>query len=97
MTIAENSTLSSLGVGAHNITIYVWNDAGYVGASRTVNFTVTNPPSTAAKSPQASSLLLVIVSVAMLTVLFTGFLVYWKISSKRQPNVKQKILATDAP
>ena len=45
MTGASNSTLSGLPVGVHNVTIYVWDTAGNVGAPETVTFTIAEPES----------------------------------------------------
>jgi hypothetical protein len=45
VTIIGNTTLSGLPVGLHNITVYVWDAAGNVGASETISFTVVEPES----------------------------------------------------
>jgi hypothetical protein len=42
VTVAGNSTLTGLTLGTHNITVYVWDDSGKVGASQNVNFNVAN-------------------------------------------------------
>ena len=42
VTIVGNSTLTNLSVGEHNVTVYVRDDTGNVGASQAVNFTVVN-------------------------------------------------------
>ena len=42
VTITDNTKLSSLTSGMHNITVYAWDTAGNVGAS-TVNFTIKSP------------------------------------------------------
>jgi len=45
VTIAENTTLSGLPIGAHNVTVYAWDAAGNVGASETISFTVAESES----------------------------------------------------
>jgi len=42
VTIAGNTTLTGLSIGAHNLTVYAWDEAGNVGAGQTISFTVTN-------------------------------------------------------
>jgi hypothetical protein len=43
VTIAGNSTLSELGYGTHNVTIYAKDIFGNIGASETASFTVAEP------------------------------------------------------
>ncbi len=40
-TIAGNFTFRGLSVGLHNLTVYAWDSSGNVGASETVDFTIT--------------------------------------------------------
>jgi hypothetical protein len=47
VTISGNTTITGLAAGAHNVTVYAWDTAGNIGASQTVNFTVTKETSTA--------------------------------------------------
>jgi hypothetical protein len=42
VTIAGNITLTGLSIGAHNVTVYVWDDAGNVGASQTISFAIAS-------------------------------------------------------
>jgi hypothetical protein len=84
VTIAGNTTLTDLAVGVNNVTVYAWNNAGRVGSSVTVNFTVNTPVSAASGSTQPSPMLLVVISVAVVAFVLVGFLVYWKTSAKRQ-------------
>ena len=77
VTIAGNCTLTGLSVGAHNLTVYAWNDAG-IGASQTVNFAIANMVSVASQSPETFPEGLVIVSVVSVAVVIGGFLVYFK-------------------
>lgn len=62
VTTAGNSTLTGLTLGAHNITVYVWDDSGKVGASQTVNFKVANI-SSAQVEPSESFPLATIIAV----------------------------------
>jgi hypothetical protein len=78
VTIAGNSTLNGLGVGTHNITVYVWNDAGSIGLSGTVNFTVTNPPSVASQSSEPLAAELVLFLVTAIAVVIGSCLIYLK-------------------
>ena len=43
ITIGGNTTLTGLSGGAHNLTIYVLNNAGNMGASETISFNVAKP------------------------------------------------------
>jgi len=45
VTVSGNSTLPTLPVGLHNVTVYAWDAAGNVGASETVFFTLAEPES----------------------------------------------------
>jgi hypothetical protein len=40
VTVDGNTTLTGLAAGAHNVTVYVWDAAGNVGASETITFRV---------------------------------------------------------
>jgi hypothetical protein len=67
VTISENATLSGLLVGLHNVTVYVWDAAGNVGASETVSFTVAEPES-------FPTVLVAAVSAASITAVAAGLL-----------------------
>jgi hypothetical protein len=55
MTIDGNSTLTELSNGYHNVTVYATDEAGTVGASETVYFSVEVPfPATMVIAPIAS-------------------------------------------
>ncbi len=43
VTIAGNTTLTSLSVGTHNVTVYAWDDVGNAEASETITFTIAEP------------------------------------------------------
>ena len=68
MTIAGNTTLTGLSNGEHYITVYYIDIAGNVGASKTVYFNVEVPfPTT-----------LVVASIALVAVIGSGLLIYFK-------------------
>jgi len=72
-TIVGNTTLSGISVGKHNLTVYVWDAAGNVGASETITFTIAEPfPTT----------LLIVSAVAVVAVVGLGLLVYFKKSHR---------------
>jgi len=71
VTIAGNTTLTGLPAGTHNVTVYARDEAGNVGASETVHFSVEVPelfPAT----------LLIAAAVVTVTIIGTGLLVYFK-------------------
>jgi hypothetical protein len=72
VTIAGNSTLPSLSVGLHNVTVYARDAAGNVGASQTVSFTVVAP-----NSFPVVFVVAVACGVSVAAVV-GGLLVYWK-------------------
>jgi hypothetical protein len=56
VTIAGNTTLTSLADGSYNITVYATDGSGNVGASETFTFTVdTIPPNITILSPEAKA------------------------------------------
>lgn len=69
VSMAGNLTLSSLSNGEHNVTVYSTDDAGNVGASEIINFTVSVP---------FPALPVVAVSVAVVALTVAGLLVYRK-------------------
>jgi len=42
-TVAGNTTLIGLSEGTHNVTVYAWDNAGNVGASETITFSIAEP------------------------------------------------------
>jgi hypothetical protein len=68
VTIAGNTTLADLSAGTHNVTVYAWDTAGNVEASKTITFTVTPFPT----APAAAA------SVASIAAVTAGLLVYFK-------------------
>jgi hypothetical protein len=86
ITAAGNMTLPQLSNGAHNVTVYAADEAGNMGASETVTFTVAVP------EPFPTALVAVIlVSVAIVG---AGLLVYFvkfkKQQRKQLPSKQQK-------
>ncbi|MBN1245566.1 hypothetical protein JXA31_08230 [Candidatus Bathyarchaeota archaeon] len=69
ITVTGNSTISDLSNGLHNVTVYVKDMCGNVGASETVSFTVEVPFPAA---PVTAT------SVAIVAVVGVGLLVYFK-------------------
>jgi hypothetical protein len=68
VTISGNTTLTGLSMGEHNVTIYATDEAGNLGASEAIHFTIEEPfPTT-----------LVIASVLTVFVVGIGLLVYFK-------------------
>ena len=77
-TIAGNTTLTGLSVGAHNLTIYAWNDDGNVGASQTVNFAVASMASSASGSSAPFPTAVVVGLIASVAVFIGCFLACFK-------------------
>jgi hypothetical protein len=69
VTFAENTTLSGLSNGKHNVTVYSWDFAGNSGASETIYFNV-------AESFPAVSI--TVASVIVVAVVCAALLVYYK-------------------
>ena len=87
VTIPGNTTLTGLSTGAHNLTLYVQDNAGNTADSQT-NFTVANP---VAVEPQPQehvpTTLAVAVFVAVVLVVL-GFLIYFK---KRFAGIEESV------
>jgi hypothetical protein len=79
VTIVGNATLNGLMVGAHNVTVYCWDEVGNVGASKTVSFYVADTASEAPEQPEFFlTALVVAASLAVAAVFAATVLVYWK-------------------
>ena len=76
VTIVGNTTLAGLSVGVHNVTVYAWDSAGNAGVSETITFTIAEQE----PFPVAP---VTVASVASITVIGVGLLVYFK-KRKRQ-------------
>ena len=69
VTIIGNTTLTNLTCGEHNVIVYATDNAGNIGASETITFTIEEPfPATLVASA----------SVATVAVMGLGLLVYFK-------------------
>ena len=75
VTVAWGDTLSGLSYGLHNVTIYVWDVAGNIGASETATFTIAKEPEPPAPFPTVP---VAAASVASAAVVGAGLLVYFK-------------------
>jgi hypothetical protein len=70
VTVSGNMTLTELSDGAHNIAVYAWDDAGNVGASETVYFSI--------KQPEAFPTLLIVAIVVIVAVVCVLLLIYFR-------------------
>ncbi|MCW4031286.1 MAG: hypothetical protein NWE80_02880 [Candidatus Bathyarchaeota archaeon] len=71
VTIAGNTTLTNLTCAEHNITVYAADEAGNTGASEMIFFTIEEPP-------EIFPTTMVIAPVALLSVVGSGLLIYFK-------------------
>jgi hypothetical protein len=83
VTITANITLSALSEGAHNLTVYVADIAGNIGASETIQFTII------ARFP----IEWVVASLVSVAVVSVGLLVYFKKLDLKRYFKKQTLLA----
>ena len=65
--VSGNATLADVPAGDHNVTFYVMDEAGNIGATETIHFTIESFPTT-----------LVVASVATVVLVSAGLLVYFK-------------------
>ncbi len=78
VTIAGNSTLTGLSLGAHNITVYAWDDSGKVGASQNVNFTVANISAQGGQSEPFPISTIIAVFISFMVGIALTFLFFFK-------------------
>ena len=71
VTINGNITLTGLSAGLHNVTVYAWDIVGNVGVSETIFFTIAEPP-------ELFPTTIVIAPVALLSVIGSGLVFYFK-------------------
>lgn len=74
VTVSGNMTLTELSNRAHNITVYAWDDAGNIGASETVYFSVD--------VPEPFPTLLIIAIVVIVAVVCAILLIYFRKRSR---------------
>jgi hypothetical protein len=86
ITIAGNTTLTGLSVGAHNLTIYAWDATGNAGASRTVKFDVASMAAEA--EPQESFLTVLVVAAPLAVVAVFGVGIFLRFRKRKQASVK---------
>jgi hypothetical protein len=72
VTIAGNTTLTSLSIGVHNIAVYAWDKAGNVGSSETLFFNIAEP------EPEPPPTILVVAPIASASFFAGVLLVYFK-------------------
>ena len=86
VTIAGNTTLTGLSVGAHNVTIYAWDEVGNVGVSKTVNFDVADLTSAASQPSEPFMTALIVASpLAGVAIFAAGILVHLKKRKHPEP------------
>jgi hypothetical protein len=78
VTFTGNLTLTGISYGEHNVTVYVQDEAGNVGASETVVFSVAEPE-------PFPTLLVVAISAAIAAVVAVAAMIYLK---KREQGVR---------
>jgi hypothetical protein len=64
-------TLTGLSNGSHNVTVYATDEAGNVGTSQTINFTIAKPES-------FPTTLVAVASVASVAVIGVILLIYFR-------------------
>jgi hypothetical protein len=77
ITVTGNATLAGLSVGEHNLTVYFWDSAGNIGASKTVTFNISN------QKPFPTAIVAAVSTVVAVAV-GTGLLIYFR-RRKRKP------------
>jgi hypothetical protein len=66
-TTAGNTTLTGVANGDHNLTVYAWDEAGNVGASETITFSVNAPfPITLVAVASVSGISAVVVTTSLI-------------------------------
>lgn len=73
ITIAGNTTLTGLSVGAHNLTVYAWDVVGNGGASQTMDFVAAQET-----EPEPFPTVPVAGASAAAVVVVAGLLIYFK-------------------
>ncbi len=91
VAIAGNVTLNGLAVGAHNVTVYCWDEAGNVGSSKAAYFYVADVASESPEQPEFSLTALVTAISVTFAILIVA-VVYLK---KRKSSSKDTIKSAD--
>jgi hypothetical protein len=73
VTVSGNATLTDLLNGEHNVTVFAQDNAGNVGASETIHFTIVKPEET-----PFPTTLVIAASAVLLAIVGMGLLVYWR-------------------
>lgn len=98
VTIAGNVTLKGLATGAHNVTVYSWDETGNVGASDTTSFCISDIRSEtpemsessttasldASNEPSTSLAPLIVASAVIVTVIVVGIIMAALVYWKRK-------------
>lgn len=82
ITITGNTTLAGLPDGDHNLTVYAEDDAGNIGASETIHFSITTEPVT--QQETEFSTILIAATGASLAAIGAALIVYYKKPRKKQ-------------
>jgi hypothetical protein len=89
VTIAGNTTLIGLSVGAHNLTIYAWDVAGNIGASETIYFTIAEEPRQEPEQEPFPTTLTIATSGALVSFVGVGLLVHLRKGAKSNAEKKR--------
>ena len=81
VTISENLTLAGLTLGEHSVIVYAWDNAGNIGASEPIIFTITVPESESETFPTTLVGIVIIASVALVSF---GLVTYFVIRNRRR-------------
>jgi hypothetical protein len=82
VTVTGNATLTGLSNGEHNVTVYASDDAGNVGSSETMSFTVAKPE-------PFPTLLVAAIFAVVAAMVAVSVLVYWKKRKREGDSVKK--------
>ena len=74
ITIAGNTTLTALTVGAHNLTVYAWDVVGNIGASPNIDFAIVQETEL---EPEPFPATFVTTSIISVVVIAAGLLVFF--------------------
>jgi len=66
ITVTGNTTLTGLSIGEHSITVYATDEAGNIGASETIHFSITEPFPTSFAVASVIVVVVVLVGIGLL-------------------------------